>query len=132
MSDIAFACVLVTVPNENTITQSDVTTYGQQNVNSVDITANKGVYDVSFAPVFSDYPVVNVTQFFNGHSSGGHLNSVTQNVGYASGAASDNATGVFVEHVSGSSYRAQVVTGNAGGQLWRSFALSAMGPAAPK
>lgn len=130
MSSIAFACVLVNVPNQSTIAQTDVTTYAQQNISSVNITANRGVYQVVFAPVFSDFPVVNVTQFFNGQN-GNTLSNVTQNVGYSSGSPTDNATGVFVERQANGTYVAQVVTGNQGnGELWRSFALSAMGPAA--
>jgi hypothetical protein len=113
MSSIAFACVLVNVPNQSTIAQSD-----------------RGVYQVVFAPVFSDFPVINVTQFFNGQN-GNTLSNVTQNVGYSSGSPTDNATGVFVERQANGTYVAQVVTGNQGnGELWRSFALSAMGPAA--
>jgi hypothetical protein len=129
MASMAFACVLVNATNEATMTDDDITLYGAQNIASVNVTSSKGVWQIHFENVFSDYPTVNITEFFNGISSDNSLNNITQNVGYGSGDASDNATAVFIEQLDDGSYQVQVVTGNADGQCWRSFALSAMGPA---
>ncbi len=129
MASMAFACVLVNATNVDTMTDDDITLYGAQNIASVNVTSSRGVWQIHFENVFSDYPAVNVTQFFNDFSSGSNLNNVTENVGYSSGAASDNATGVFIEQLDDGSYQVQVATGNTSGQYWRSFALNAMGPA---
>jgi hypothetical protein len=129
MAGMAFACVLVNATNESTQTDDDFTLYGAQNIASVNVTSSKGVWQIHFENVFSDYPSVNVTQFYNGSGSDDSLNNITQNVGYGSGDASDNATAVFIEQLDDGSYQVQVVTGNAEGQCWRSFSLSAMGPA---
>ena len=127
----AFAYVLVDSPNDSTL--GTLVTKGSLNVESVSATADQGIYRVVFSDVFADYPVVTVTQYYNGTVGGtGHeLNSVVSDVGFGDGYLSDNAVVVFVaKYTQGSSYYCDVKLGNGNGGLWRSFGLTAIGPAA--
>ena len=126
----AFAYVLVNSQNDTTLGTLDRKSIF--NVDSVTPTADPGTYRIVFSDVFSDNPVVTVTQYFNGTAGGtGHdLNSVVSDVGYGGGDPSDNAVVVFVaKFTTGPNYYCDVRIGNGNAGLWRSFGLTAIGPA---
>ena len=125
----AFAYVLVNSQNDTTLGTLDRNSIF--NVDSVTPSSDPGTYRVVFSDVFADYPVVTVTQYYNGTPGGHDLNSVVSDVGYGGGYLSDNAVVVVVaKFTTGPNYYCDVRLGNGSTGLWRSFGLTAIGPAA--
>ena len=125
----AFAYVLVSSPNQLVVENDQLEIKSRFNVNSVSITETVGTYQIEFANVFSDPPVVTVTHFYNNADwDNNNLWPITDNHGFGGGELSDNAVGVVVWKSEADNYFCYVRLGNSDTGYWRSFGLSAIGP----
>ena len=125
----AFAYVLVASPNQTAITSNDLNILSKFNINNVLLTDTVGTYQIEFADVFSNWPVVTAMQFYNDADwDNNNLWPITDDHSFGGGDLANNTIGVVVLRSEAGNYLCNVRLGNSTTGYWRSFALSAIGP----